>query len=135
MQTMVRIPSPSRVLGRAGGARYTSLVEHPLAPQLKPWLRTSSRGSAKRTSWRIEIKKMPDALLEQAQQIEIECQHCHFRKYAPFRQRVTIKADGERKYTKINYVAMACSPDVSKGCSKGDAATAEAEKIVEWLRS
>lgn len=96
-----------------------TLLAHPAWPRLRPYVAVERDASSK-TRVRIELRRMPPALVAVALAVEVGCVACG-RAVNPIRAR---KGPGNKRSEAVGhglYVAPACPLSVNVGCSRGTA--------------
>lgn len=110
-----------------------SIINHPFWPQLKPYciIETYDRdGSANDPRVRIEFKKLPKTLTEQARSLTVDCASCG-ETINPIRARNSSAKRGSSGHL---YYAATCPLHKNIGCSRGKAAKEEYILVKENVR-
>ena len=108
-----------------------SIVQHPMWPELAPYIRIEMYGrdgGPDTPRHRIEVVPPDRDTSVRWQALEMPCVACH-RLMHPIRARAPAK--NTRGWPRHLYYAATCPLDVRKGCSKGKAAEEEYDRVKE----
>ena len=108
-----------------------ALMDHPLWSELLPYIRIEiygRDGGPKHPRHRIEVDDLPMPLRTKALACEVGCISCG-RSIHPVRQRQVTRRGIRQSHRGALYYANSCPIEVRVGCSRGDAARDDYQRV------